>query len=187
MPPPSPHDQMSSELFYSFLRITTAQVLRASGIDRCPPSVLDTLTDLAIRYMTLLSTRAASYAALCGRKEPDVGDIRMAMETIGGLRPMHMLDELPDGDWDEDAEDEGLQRFIEWCYNTTKEFSTVTGGEELIDGLLKKQSKISQEDRFRGTILDPSSAATEEPDAEMRIEGGPGPNLWSTDGKNGIT
>ncbi|KAK9355024.1 hypothetical protein V1523DRAFT_406610, partial [Lipomyces doorenjongii] len=187
MPPQTPHDQMSSELFYSFLRITTAQILRASGIDRCPPSVLDTLTDLAIRYMTLLSTRAASYAALCGREEPGVGDIRMAMEAAGGLRPMRILDEFPDGmDEEAEAEDDGLQRFIEWCYNTTKEFNTVTGGEELVDSLIKKQSKVSQEDRFRGTILDQSNAATEEIDAEVKIEGGPGPNLSSTDGKNGI-
>ncbi|KAJ8097993.1 hypothetical protein POJ06DRAFT_214578 [Lipomyces tetrasporus] len=187
MPAPALHDQMSSELFYSFLRITTAQILRASGIDRCPPSVLDTMTDLAMRYMTLLSIRAAKYAALCGRKEPDVGDIRMAMEATGGLRPMRILDEFPDEDKDDLAEDEGLQRFIEWCYNATKEFNTVAGGEELVDGLMKRQSKVSQEDRFRGTILDPSNATSENPEAGARIEGGPGPKIWSADAdKNGV-
>lgn len=128
--------QMSSDLFYSFLRIATAQALRAAGIDRCAPSVLDTLTDLTIRYMDLLSVKASSIAAVCGRGEIEIGDLRMAMEEIGMLRPRRILDEtVDDGEhWGIDVEDEGLQRFFEWCRSIPKEMQAVIGDEALIDG-----------------------------------------------------
>ncbi|KAK7203546.1 hypothetical protein BZA70DRAFT_291132 [Myxozyma melibiosi] len=168
---------MSSELFYSFLRISTAQTLRASGIDRCPPSVLDTLTDLTIRYMTLLSTKATANAYICGRGEVELGDLRFAMEQAGMLRPTRMLDEtVNDGEvWGIDVEDEGLERFLEWCRTVPREIAAVTGGEELIDTLMKKQTNVSQEDRFKGTILDPSPPPSPTQHSKLEIEGGPGP------------
>ncbi|KAK9455615.1 hypothetical protein V1511DRAFT_458440 [Dipodascopsis uninucleata] len=156
---------MSSELFYSFFRITIAQILRSAGIDRCAPSVLDTLTDITIRYMALLANKAISNAILCGRDEPLLSDVRMAMESAGGLKPTRLLDESEDEELEEDNEeaydprqvnDEGLQRFYEWCFTTAREMRSIIGNQELIDGLMKKQTKVSQEDRFKGTILEPT-------------------------------
>ncbi|KAK9447592.1 uncharacterized protein V1518DRAFT_421402 [Limtongia smithiae] len=173
---------MSSDLFYSFLRVTTAQLLRSAGIDRCSPTVLDTLTDLAARYFALVATRAAGYAALCGRAEVAVSDVRMAVEDSGGLRPMRMLD-------DDGEEDEGLRRFMEWCATAPKEARTVAGAESLIEVLLQKPGNANQDDRFRGTILDPALLSHTAPAADASdsedtssdaiiISGGPGPELW---------
>ncbi|KAK9467918.1 hypothetical protein V1512DRAFT_122942 [Lipomyces arxii] len=163
---------MSSDLFYSFMRIITAQILRGSGIDRCAPSVLDTVTDFTLRYFNLLVTKAIEHAALCGRREPDIGDIRIAMEAVGELRPMRILDEVVDGEWDEETPDPGLQRFIQWCQDSAADAKKITGGEELVDGLMKKQTKVNQEDRFKGTILDPISTDEEQ---HIKVDGGPHP------------
>ncbi|KAK9475370.1 uncharacterized protein V1510DRAFT_409015 [Dipodascopsis tothii] len=99
MPPPGPQE-MSSDLYYSLLRISTAQILRSAGIDRCPPSVLDTLTDITIRYLTTLCSRSLSYSLLAHSSfqndvaecEPRAEDVRMALESLGMLRPMRLFD-----------------------------------------------------------------------------------------------
>ncbi|KAK9459805.1 uncharacterized protein V1516DRAFT_678046 [Lipomyces oligophaga] len=187
---------MSSDLFYSFMRITTAQVLRASGIDRCSPSALDTLTDLTIRYLDLLATKSVKLAEICGRSEIDVGDVRMAMESVpGGLRPMRILDENIDGEvvYGVDTEDEGLEKFFEWCRKVPNQIRSTAGGEDLLEVLVKKQTKISQENKLRDTILDNvvptiiDEQQQQQPQQEAYnhetpfiIEGGPGPNGFNS-------
>ncbi|KAK9479105.1 hypothetical protein V1514DRAFT_319428 [Lipomyces japonicus] len=199
---------MSSDLFFSLLRISTAQVLRLSGIDKCAPSVLDTVADLTVRYLGAITTRALENANLCGREELVIGDVRIAIESLGGLRPSRILDEHEyhaNDDDDDNVEDEGLQQFLEWCGTVNNDFAKINGGENLVEGLKKRQIRNTQEDRFHGTVLDIKSSQDLDHNnnnnnnnnnntsnnnnntnglKKIEIEGGPGPKFEPGFGRN---
>lgn len=104
---------MSSEFFFSLLRISCTQIFRAAGIDRCSPMMLNTMTDLLLRHLTLLSTQASKYAELSGRNEVIIQDLVLAMQEVGGgiIRPRARLDPYgvdPNGI-------QGFLNFIEWA------------------------------------------------------------------------
>jgi transcription initiation factor TFIID subunit 3 len=72
----------------ALLRPAILQILRASGFHAARPSVVDTLTDLAARYITLLATRAIFHSnSNHSDSIPDITDIRMALADCGLLTP----------------------------------------------------------------------------------------------------
>ncbi|KAF1959071.1 hypothetical protein CC80DRAFT_490048 [Byssothecium circinans] len=75
-------------LFLTLLRPAVLHILRASGFQGAKPSVVDTLVDLTARYLTLLATRTA-YNAYSNHNdvEPNLSDVRMAMQDCGLLVP----------------------------------------------------------------------------------------------------
>lgn len=83
---------MSSEFYFSLLRITTAQIFRAAGIDRCNPSVLDTATDITMRHLLLLADTCTELAAASGRSQVNIVDLTEAMVNIGLIRPARLID-----------------------------------------------------------------------------------------------
>lgn len=52
----------SQSLHYALLRPAIIHMLRAAGFHSTRPSVLDTLTDLCVRYLMLLASRTAKFA-----------------------------------------------------------------------------------------------------------------------------
>lgn len=48
--------------FFSLLRISIAQVLKAAGFDKCRPLTLDTVTDLYIHHLQLVAASAQKFA-----------------------------------------------------------------------------------------------------------------------------
>ena len=62
--------------------------------------MLDTLTDITIRYLNLLCNRSLSFSYLAHSSDqndiaecqPRIEDIRMALESMGMLRPMRVFD-----------------------------------------------------------------------------------------------
>jgi transcription initiation factor TFIID subunit 3 len=79
--------------------------------------VLDSLTDMAARYMLLLAQTAANHAAH-KREEPELAleisiqDVRQAMQDCGALAPEKVLeDQLYDGE--EDVR--GIEGFLTWA------------------------------------------------------------------------
>src|SRR4051794_36003097 len=61
----APNIAMSAdELYFQLLRPSIIHILRAAGFHSTRPSVLDTLCDLFIRYLTLLASSTATHAAL---------------------------------------------------------------------------------------------------------------------------
>lgn len=102
---------MSEQFYFSVLRITCVQLLRAAGIDRAAPGLVDALTDICVRHLELISKTAAELAHLSGREEAEVYDVALAMEKVGLIRPISILDprdENPDGI-------SGFNEFIEWA------------------------------------------------------------------------
>lgn len=103
-------------LHHSLLRPCILHILRAAGYHSTRPSVLDTLTDLAARYMFLLAQSTANHAAL-NHSEPELSlevsiqDVRMAMQDCGALYP-----EKPEVEQEYDGVEDtrGMDAFLEW-------------------------------------------------------------------------
>lgn len=100
---------MSSEFYFSLLRITTAQIFRAAGVDRCSPSVLDTATDITMRHLLLLADTCVDLAAGSGRSQVSIVDLAEAMVSIGLIRPCRAIDtssaDIEEGDEEGDGDD----------------------------------------------------------------------------------
>lgn len=105
-------------VFHALLRPVILQILRATGFHSARPVVIDSVTDMAARYLELLCEETARHATLnnsttlLGDLDPTVLDIRMAMEDIGAL--------LPERNYEEqkfmDKEDiRGVRQFTEWA------------------------------------------------------------------------
>jgi transcription initiation factor TFIID subunit 3 len=137
-------------LHHALLRPAIIQILRAQGFAGAKPSVVDTLTDIAAKYIMLLATRALSHAHTSHDvPELDVTDVRMAMVDCGILQPSTTasqevwrellrkpLDELPDREIlqraitssrdEEDTED--VAAFVKWFgSNAYREIVRVAG------------------------------------------------------------
>lgn len=104
---------MSSHALYtSLLRPPIIHILRAAGFHTTKPAVLDTLVDLAARYITLLASRAAAHAQESRNDQNlTITDVRMALQDVGALWPQksameeHLMGE-------EDMR--GVEAFVKW-------------------------------------------------------------------------
>ncbi len=74
---------MSSQTLHtSLLRPAIIHIIRAAGFHSTRPSVLDTLTDLAARYLLLLAERTAFYAYDRTSSSPDSPSLNPSMLTF---------------------------------------------------------------------------------------------------------
>lgn len=82
-------------VFHSLLRPAVLQILRATGYHGAKPSVLDSMTDLAARYLYHLCELTAMYTEhnSLDNMTPTIVDIRMALQHVGALLP-----ERPEGE-----------------------------------------------------------------------------------------
>lgn len=106
-------------IFHALLRPAIIQILRATGFHSAKPTVIDSLTDLAGRYLEILCQETARHAAdnalepsFDGTTEPSIVDVRLALEEVGAF--------LPERDWEEqdfmEKEDtRGVDEFIAWA------------------------------------------------------------------------
>ncbi|OCK93741.1 uncharacterized protein K441DRAFT_678022 [Cenococcum geophilum 1.58] len=78
----------ANTLHNSLLRPAILHILRAAGFHSARPSVIDTLADITARYLLLLASRTATNA-YCNHNtlEPDITDVRMALQDCGLLTP----------------------------------------------------------------------------------------------------
>ena len=76
-------------LFHALLRPSILQILRSTGYHSTRPAVLDSLTDLAARYLSLLCKSTAEHAAHNHGNSADftIADIRMSPQDAGALMP----------------------------------------------------------------------------------------------------
>lgn len=100
-------------LFHALLRPSILQILRATGYHSTRPAVLDCLTDLAARYLSLLCEKTASHANHNHGDATDFGvlDIRMALQEAGALLPETVEAEQA---FREKEDMRGVEEFIEW-------------------------------------------------------------------------
>lgn len=109
----------TNAIFHALLRPVILQILRASGFHSSKPAVIDSLTELAARYLELLCQETARSAvenadgnSMLGLAQPTIVDVRVALQSVGAF--------LPEGDWEEqdftEKEDtRGLEEFLAWA------------------------------------------------------------------------
>ncbi|KAF4991453.1 hypothetical protein FGRMN_7808 [Fusarium graminum] len=161
-------------LFHALLRPSILQILRSTGYHSTRPAVLDSLTDLAARYLSLLCQKAADHAAHNQGDSADftIADIRMALQDAGALMPERVpAEEL----WRGDEDLRGVEEFIAWfAGQRMKEMMEVGSGDgetdatDYLNALKKKHSKTGEDAKYHGTILGRGQDT-----GEIQVEGGP--------------
>lgn len=108
----------TNAVFHALLRPAVIQILRASGFHSSRPAVIDSLTDLATRYLELLCQETARSAAesadgntILGSTQATIVDVRVALQSVGAF--------LPERDWEEqdfieEEDTRGLDEFLSW-------------------------------------------------------------------------
>lgn len=125
-------------LFHAFLRPSILQILRAAGYHSTRPAVLDSLTDLAARYLTLLCEGTAAHATHNHGDCADftVVDVRMALQDVGALLPER---DAAEQGWAGEEDLRGLDEFVRWFVGprmkTMMEFANGDGESEATDYL----------------------------------------------------
>ncbi|KAG5944959.1 hypothetical protein E4U53_006783 [Claviceps sorghi] len=165
-----------SAFFHALLRPSILQILRASGYHAARPSVVDSLTDIAARYLTALCLSTASHAI---HNHGDAGDysvvdVRMALQDVGALQPQRMVSGLDGGEDKDDGR--AVDEFVAWFsgprMRELMDMGTGDGEIEATDylsALKKKHSKTAEESKYIGTVIGkPLDAIT-----EIQVEGGP--------------
>ncbi|KAL1964816.1 hypothetical protein VTN77DRAFT_6318 [Rasamsonia byssochlamydoides] len=155
-------------LHYALLRPPIIQILRAAGFHSTRPSVLDTIVDIAARYLMLLGSSAAGHAMNSHPDDPvpNLDDIRLALQDAGALRPqMRDTEET----WRGEEDLRGLEAFLSWFLGpVNREIRRIAGfvpsegdvidadsleKEDYLTALKKKHSKTGEESRYAGTVL----------------------------------
>lgn len=88
---------MDQSFHFALLRISIIQILKATGFDKCKPSIVNIITDLYIQYLKLLLLKSLKYskhrgdAAGVGEEDAtdliSVQDIAQAMLDLGFIKP----------------------------------------------------------------------------------------------------
>ncbi|KAM0446896.1 hypothetical protein ACHAPV_007818 [Trichoderma viride] len=159
--------------FHAFLRPSILQVLRATGYHSTRPAVLDTLTDIAARYLALLCEKTARNAMNNhgDAGDYDIVDVRMALQEAGALLPERTETEQL---WKGEDDLRGVEEFIEWFSGTRmKEMMEMGSGDtesdatDYLAALKKKHSKTGDDAKWQGTIFGKNTDGN-----EILVEGG---------------
>ncbi|KAL1896624.1 hypothetical protein Sste5346_004659 [Sporothrix stenoceras] len=142
--------------FHSLLRPCVLQILRAQGYHAARPSVVDALTDLAARYMTLLCESTAHHTAhnsteLTGLV-PSLIDVRLALEDCGALAGGQTIS---------NDDPRGVDEFVDWIVSgpRNREIRRIAldgDDDENTDYLMmlkKKHSKTGEDSKYSSTVL----------------------------------
>lgn len=136
----------AQDLHFTLLRPPILQILRATGFHSARPSVVDTLTDIAARYLTLLSTQTLEHArnAHEDMPTPRMADVLLALGDVGALRPqMSRVEE----DWRGEEDLRGVEEFVGWAKgDVNREIRRVAG-------LVREEGDVDEEGAEREDFL----------------------------------
>ncbi|TWU77917.1 hypothetical protein ED733_005114 [Metarhizium rileyi] len=173
-----------SAFFHALLRPAILQMLRSTGYHSAKPSVVDSLTDIAARYLAALCEKTASHAI---HNHGDAGDytvvdVRLALQEVGALLPEKTATEQH---WLGVEDTTGVDEFIEWFsgQRMTEMMGVGIGDGETdatdyLNALKKKHAKTAEDSKFTGTVIGKPLDTI----AEIQVEGGPvtSINEWIT-------
>ncbi len=144
-------------LFHTLLRPCVLQILRAQGFHGARTSVVDSLTDLAARYLYGLCAKTAQHmlvndSAGDSGAAPTLPDVRMALEDFGALLPEAACEEQ---EWlgAEDESGGGVADFVRWFAGArNREIRRVAldGDDENTDYLTGERENPPPPGRSRG-------------------------------------
>ncbi|SPO00845.1 related to TAF(II) complex (TBP-associated protein complex) component [Cephalotrichum gorgonifer] len=144
--------------YHALLRPTVLQILRATGYYACKPAVLDTLTEIAARYLILLAEKTAAHAVSNDTAEsPTIVDVRMALQDVAAVLPERSLGEQ---EFVGVEDTRGMDEFLSWFGGPRdkmiREYAAVDGDPDATDflaALKKKHSKTGEDSKYHATIL----------------------------------
>lgn len=114
----------SADIHTSLLRPAVLQVLRAAGFNHARPAVVDTVTDLAARYLLLIASSTAQNAYITHNSfVPSIQDVRLALSEAGALFPqlsaaeelLRPPEELGSGEMVPFEDLRGINGFVAWA------------------------------------------------------------------------
>ena len=150
----------SADLHAALLRPAVLQILRAAGFGYTRPAVVDSLTDMAARYLLLLSSSTTQNAFNNHNSYvPTIQDVRLAMTQAGALLPqMSVVEEALKGEVEIEGvmvpfEDlRGVDGFVNWAHGAVnKEIRRISGFgddaniEETATGLDEQEDYLTGE------------------------------------------
>lgn len=142
----------SPGVYHSLLRPPVIQILRAVGFHAAPLAVVDSLTDLAARYLTTLAESVAE-SAVNSHEDlpvPTLDDILMALGDVGALRPQRgVTEEITRGEEDT----RGLHAFLGWFSGTVNAEIRRVSGFIASEGELGDVDSLEKEDYLTGESL----------------------------------
>ncbi|KAF2773433.1 hypothetical protein EJ03DRAFT_249236, partial [Teratosphaeria nubilosa] len=178
----------SHDLHRALLRPAIIHILRAAGYHSTKPSVLETLINIAERYLMLLASTTAAHANLSHNDSiPGITDVRMALTDCGVLLP---AEGGAEEEWKEIMRD--IRRFKKWLDGSeNREIRRVAGmapdtsatgampavgvggglvqAEDFLTVLKKRYVKgVLDDGRLAGTVLAGAGEGK-----EVVLEGGP--------------
>ena len=132
----------SRDLYKALLRPAVLQILRATGFNHAKPAVVETVTDLAARYLLLLAETTAQNAFNTHNDfYPTVQDVRLALSGVGALYPQMSTaeenleeDVFFEGDLVPFEDLRGVEAFVGWAQGpVNKEIRRIAGvsGDEI--------------------------------------------------------
>ena len=127
----------SADLHTALLRPAVLQILRAAGFNYAKSAVIETITDLAARYLLLLASSAAQNAFNTHNTfVPTIQDVRIAMNQAGALYPQMSTAEeslrgnvqILEGVWVPFEDLRGVEAFVNWAHGPlNKEIRRIAG------------------------------------------------------------
>ena len=133
----------SADIHTSLLRPAVLQILRGAGFTHARPAVVDTVTDLAARYLLLLASSTAQNAFNTHNSSvPTIQDVRLALSEAGALYPqMSAAEEQLRGAVEVEGEMlpfedlRGVRAFVEWAQDDlnkeVRRMAGFGGGDEM--------------------------------------------------------
>jgi transcription initiation factor TFIID subunit 3 len=139
----------TDQLYTSLLRPPVLHILRAAGFHAARPAALDTMVDIASRYLILLASRTAAHAYTNHNEAaPTILDVEMALQDVGALTPqLSMMEEQVRGREDT----QGMDNFLKWMtgphHREIRRIAGLVGTEaEVLDG----EAEVDREDFLAG-------------------------------------
>lgn len=148
----------SADLQTALLRPAVLQILRAAGFGYARPAVVDTVCDLAARYLILLATSTAQNAFNTHNSHvPTIQDVRLALSQAGALVPqMSTVEEGLKDDVEIEGvlvpfEDlRGVEGFVNWAHGPVNKgirriagFGDDANVEEIAAGLDEQEDYLT--------------------------------------------
>lgn len=141
----------SNALHNSLLRPPILHILRAAGFHATKPHILDTLVDLAVRYLSMLATNAAAHAQENHNDSiPTITDVRMALEDVGAFQPQRSaVEEIITGE----PTESGVDAFLKWMKgDENREIRRIAGLVETEGLMLGIDVPTDKEDFLTGMV-----------------------------------
>lgn len=172
-------------IFHALLRPAILQILRATGYHATRGAVLDSLTDLAARYLAALCEATAAHAT---HNHGDAGaytavDVRIALQDVGALLPERADAQQAWRDQDGGNDDEdtrGVDDFVRWFAGPRmRDIADMARPDadaapcDYLGALKKKHSKAGDDTKYHGTLLGRAADGV----CDMAVEGGPAASI----------